>query len=48
MFTGLIEEIGTVRRIERGAKGRAADDCGEIPCSKIQKSVTALPRTAYA
>ena len=21
MFTGLIEEIGTVRRIERGAKG---------------------------
>ena len=24
MFTGLIEEIGTVRRIERGAKLRAA------------------------
>ena len=36
MFTGLIEEIGTVRRIERARKGRSADDCGGYRARKYK------------
>ena len=47
MFTGLIEEIGTVRRIERGAKGARLTIAADTVLENT-KSVTALPRTAYA
>ena len=47
MFTGIIEEIGTVRRIERGARG-ARLTIGAKPCSRAQKPATALLQTACA
>ena len=39
MFTGLIEEIGTVRRIERGAKGaRLTIAAFPYPSTEVTKS----------
>ena len=46
MFTGIIEEIGTVRRIERGAAG-ARLTIGAKTVLEGTNSATALQPTVY-